>query len=135
MLKYLLNSKRILHPKCLKCNIPKICSTSTFSYDSNSTNTNSTNSTNLVSRKFSNKLQKFSMSISSELKISQENFEDIFKKEGEKTLKTSLIRSLDIGQNYFKFVSPKRKKLLPHRMYYRMGFLHGKYEKYFRRWD
>jgi len=45
-------------------------------------------------------------------KIDLDHLEEILKIQTEKSLKTSLIRSLDIGQNFFRYVSPKRKKLL-----------------------
>jgi hypothetical protein len=38
--------------------------------------------------------------------------EEIFKIQNEKKIRTSLIRSIDIGQNYFRFISPKRKKMI-----------------------
>lgn len=44
--------------------------------------------------------------------LSFKQIEEIFNIQNEKTLKTSHIRSLDIGQNYFRYTSPKRKKLL-----------------------
>ncbi len=45
-------------------------------------------------------------------KVDLAYLEEILKTQTEKSLKTSLIRSLDIGQNYFRNVSPKRKKLI-----------------------
>ncbi len=48
----------------------------------------------------------------SQTKIDLNHLEEIVQKQTEKTLKTSSIRSLDIGQNYFRYTSPKRKKLL-----------------------
>ena len=41
-----------------------------------------------------------------------DQLEEIFKIQNEKKIKTSLIRTIDIGQNYFRFISPKRKKML-----------------------
>ena len=48
-----------------------------------------------------------------ELNQNENNLNFIFStKQEKKILKTSLIRELDIGKNYFSHINPRRKKLL-----------------------